>query len=386
MRRFRRRLIILLVIVAAAVLAAQHYAAPTARRLLLKEIKRTTGLTPSVGAVRLAVWRGAATAHDVVLANLHPFREPTLLRARAVTVNVALLPLLSKRIVVQKVTLRGAELTVERNRQGRTNLQVLMERLGGGRGPSVRAPVRVNKIALADSTIRYIDHAAGSPPARLVVEDVQALITNIDPSNTDDPLATSFRAQGAIATPRRGRLLAEGRTNPFHRSVNFDLKLTIEGLDLPALQRLYPPSPVVFRDGLAFLTTSATCRNYRLNAHNRLVLYNLDLRPRGPSPVVAGLPLTTVVAFLEREDRIDLEFRVTGDVRNPQAHLRPAVERLIAKAMRDKILAGPEAILRAGKTGTQVGAKALQVGKKTGGVMLEGAKRVGGWLKGLFGR
>jgi len=101
LRRFRR-LVVLLILIAAVVLAVEYVAAPTARRILLEEIKRETGLTPKVMSVSLSLWRGAATAHDVVLANLPPFREPTLLQARSITVNLALLPLLSRKVVVQK--------------------------------------------------------------------------------------------------------------------------------------------------------------------------------------------------------------------------------------------------------------------------------------------
>lgn len=384
MRRFRR-LVVLLILIAAVVLAVEYAAAPTARRILVEKIKRDTGLTPQVSSVGLSLWRGAATAYDVVLPNFPPFREPTLLQARTITVNLALLPLLSKKVVVQKITLKEAVLTVERNRRGKTNLQAFLKRIEANRGPATRSPIIVDKLVWADSTFRFIDHTAGSPPARLVLEEVQFLARDIDSTRTDDPLPSRFSAQAAIATPRRGRLSMKGRANLFHPLANFDLNLTLESLDLPALQRLYPASPVVFRDGLAYLSTSATCRNYRLNAQNRLVLHRLDFWPRGQDLRVAGLPLQTVVAFLERGESIELEFLVTGDVRNPKAHL-PAVEGLIAKAMRDKILAGSEAILQAGKAGATAGGKALKVGKKAGGAVLEGVKRLGSGLKKLFGR
>ena len=76
---------------------------------------------------------------------------------------------------------------------------------------------------------------------------------------------------------------------------------------------------------------------------------------------------------------------MTGDVRNPKT-LLPTVEGLIAKAMRDKILTGAEAIFQAGKSGATAGGKTLMVGKKAGGAVLEGVKRLGGGLKKLIGR
>ncbi|MFQ5893550.1 MAG: hypothetical protein ACE5H5_04475 [Nitrospinota bacterium] len=384
--RLPRRLVVWLILIAAVVLVVEYAAAPRAKRLVVEEVERATGLALDVRAVSLSIWRGAATAYDVVVPNPPPFREPTLLRARALTVNLALMPLLARRVVVQKIGLRKAYLTVERNRQGRTNVQALLERPGLKALLARHPSLRVKKVVLADSTLRLIDHAAGVPPARLVLEETQAVVTNLDRARTDDPLASRFRAQAAIATPRRGRLFLVGRTNLFHPSVNFDLRLTAESLDLPVLQRLHPARPVVFLDGLAFLTTEATCRNNRLTAHNRLLLYKLDFRPRGEELRVAGLPPQTVVALLEQEDRIELEFEVTGDVRNPRVDLRPAVERLVAKALHDKVLAGPRVILQAGKTGAKASAKALQTGKEAGGVALEGAKRFGSGLKKLFSR
>ena len=391
-KRARRRLIprrplVILLVVAALVVAGEYAAAPTARRYLLAEMERATGLSPSVARVSLSLWRGAATAHDVEVPNPKPFREPILLRARSVTVNLALLPLFYRQVVVQKIALRGAEIVVERNRRGYTNVQAFVERLKARRGKTSRGgPIRVDKLSLADSTVLYIDNSSGPYPAKVRLEDVQVVVRDIDSARAFDPLYTRFNAEAAVATPRRGRLVAEGRTNPFNPSVNFDLRLTFEGLDLPVLQRLYPASPVVILEGLADLYTSATCRSYRLSARNRLVLHRLNFRPRGQASQVAGLPIQTVLAFLQKEDRIELEFDVTGDVRNPRANLQPAVERFIARALQHKILGAPEEIVRAGKKGVSASTKALEAGKKAGGVLVEGAKRLGSGLKRLFGR
>jgi uncharacterized protein involved in outer membrane biogenesis len=386
MRRYRW-LIILFVLIAACIVAAGYAIAPTAKRVLVSQVEQTTGLRPSVERVGVSVWRGTATAYDVVLPNPKPFREPTLVNARSITVNVALLPLLSRRVIVQQITLLGAELTVERNRQGRSNLQALQERLQSQKKPGGEAPpVRVDKVIFEDSTVRFIDYGAPSPPAKLVVKDIKATLRNIDSARAKELLPSPFSAQGVIDTPRPGRLVAKGRTNPFVPLANFDLQLTLQRLDLPALQSLSPPQSVVILEGLSDLTTSATSRQYNLNAHNRLVLNNLDLKPKGRGGQVAGLPLSTVVDFLQREDIVELEFDVTGDVRNPKANLHPAVERLVAKALKDRILSSPKTLLEAGKIGTGTGAKPLETSKKVGEAGVEGVKRLGSGLKKLFGR
>ncbi len=392
MRRYRW-LIILLVLIGTVVVVAGYAAAPTAKRVLVARVEQATGSTPSVKSVSLSILRGSATAYDVMLPNLQPFKEPNLIKARSVTVNISLLPLLSKRVVVQSISLRGAELTVERNRQGRTNLQALQERVAARAEPK-EAPtepaeptqLRVDRITLTDSTVRFVDHAGPSSPTILVLKDIHASVRDIDSTRAGEALPSPFTLQATVDTPRPGRIRAEGRTNPFGPIANFDLKLTMNQLDLPVLQELYPLRAVVLKEGLADLTSSATCRDHKLNAHNQLVLHNLDLKPRSRAAQVAGLPVTQVVTFLQKEKDIKLEFDVTGDVRNPKANLQPVVERLVADALRDKILSSPTALLEAGKKATGTGVGALEMGKKAGEKGLDGVKQLGGGLKKLFGR
>jgi hypothetical protein len=381
-----RRLLLLLILVAAAVAAVDYAAAPTAKKYLLAEAERATGLKPSVGRVSLSLWRGSATAHDVVLPNPKPFRAPTILEARSVTVNVALLPLLKKSIVVQKLSLRGATITVERDARERTNLDAIRERLQARNGAKGRHRLRVDKFTLADSTIWYLDRDNGEETKSLALEDVEALVRDIDPARAGDPLPSRFSVDAAVATPRRGRLVAEGRTNPFQPAANFDLTLTLEGLDLPVLQRLYPASPVVIREGLADLYTSAVCRKYLLEARNRLVLHRLDFQPRGQASQVAGLPIQTVLAFLQREDRVDLTFDVTGDVRDPKADLKPAVERYVARALRDRVLGAPEKLYEAGQKSISVSVRVVKAGRRAGEVAVEKAKSLKEGLRQLIGR
>jgi uncharacterized protein involved in outer membrane biogenesis len=392
MRRYRWA-IIAFIVLAAVLMAAGYAAAPTAKRMMIAKVESATGLTPSVGSVSLSLWRGVATAHNVVLPNVKPYREPTLLRARRVSVSMALLPLLSKRVEVSRVAVKDAEVTLERDRQGRTNLQALQERVAARARPKEAptepaepTPLRVDRVTFTDSAVRFVDHTGPSAPTTLVLKDIRASVRDIDSTRAGEVLPSPFNLQATVDTPRQGRIRAEGRTNPFGPLANFDLKLTMEQLDLPVLQELHPERALVVKEGLADLTSSATCRDYQLNAHNQLALHNLDVKPRKRTSQVAGLPATQVVAFLQREKDIELEFDVTGDVRNPKANLQPVVEELMAKAIRDQVLSAAQALIEARVKAPGAGAKTLEGGKKVDETGVEGTKKLGSGLKKLFGQ
>lgn len=385
MRRYRR--LILFSLLAVALLVGAEYAlAPTAKRRLVKEIERATGVRPSVGTVSLSLWRGSATVRDLVVPNPKPFLEPILIEASSVTVNLALAPLLSRELVVQKVALKRARVTLERDFQGQTNIDTILGRFSGSPGAAKGTPVRVDKVSLTDSSLLLVDHTLKSPPERLLLEDVEAEVRDIDTSRPYDTLHTSFEAKAVIATPHRGRLLAHGRTNPFSPDVNFEMELTLEGLDLPLLQHFYPASPVVFRDGTADLYSSAVCRHYRLDSRNRLVLHNLYFLPKGQALEVVGLPVQTVLAYLQREEKVELAFSLSGDVRHPKADLKPAMERLVAQALRGRVLGTTKELVDGGWKGIGTQEKVISTSKRVGEVVVEGARKLVSAVKSLFGR
>jgi hypothetical protein len=144
------------------------------------------GVPVSVGRVDLdlASWlvlRPTISLGDVAIGNPPGFRGQYLLTAGRVSVRVALIPLLSRRIEMRSIVMEAPRIAVESDAHGGTNVEAFLKRLsaprplgGGFRGPAgidefrisggqariVGAPVRIDAI---DLRVRNLAKGAACP-------------------------------------------------------------------------------------------------------------------------------------------------------------------------------------------------------------------------------
>ncbi len=143
-----------------------------------RQLTRTTGRPCSIGGdLRLSLfpWVGLAFS-DLHVGSPPGFAEKDLLNVKSFDVKVRLVPLLSKDVQIQRFVLDGIKVVLEKNKQGRGNWE------GIGKGPEEAVPepaektskekepqealpikaLTVGEFAIANSSIRFIDHASGT--------------------------------------------------------------------------------------------------------------------------------------------------------------------------------------------------------------------------------
>ena len=140
-------------------------------------VRRATGRELTIGGTLGVAWSlsPSVTADDVTLANPPEFSRPAMAHVRRVEVQVALWPLLSRRIEVRRVALIGPDVLLERDAAGRPNWQFAPPEAPAGNGPpqpsaTPRMPVTVDVVEVRDGRVAWqpADGAA-------VVLDVPAL-------------------------------------------------------------------------------------------------------------------------------------------------------------------------------------------------------------------
>jgi len=129
-------------------------------------VRRATGRELTIGGplhLRLALAPTVA-AEDVALANLPGGSRPRMLTLRRVEASVALLPLLSGRVVIDSLTLVGPDLLLERDAAGRGNWQFTPASAGGAAtggaaspAPAPNAPASPAKETVAIRSVRLQD-------------------------------------------------------------------------------------------------------------------------------------------------------------------------------------------------------------------------------------
>jgi uncharacterized protein involved in outer membrane biogenesis len=142
------------------------------RPLLAERVKAATGRDFAIaGRLDLALsLTPSLTVSDVRFANPPGFSRPNMATIAKLEAQIALWPLLSRRVEIQRFTLSGADILVETNSQGRGNWI-----FDGGNAPAAPASeagrslnLAVGAVTIRDSTIAYRD-VRGGAEQRLVL-------------------------------------------------------------------------------------------------------------------------------------------------------------------------------------------------------------------------
>jgi AsmA protein len=135
--------------------------------------------------VQWFLFRPAVTIQELSVGNPEGFSEQPLLRADGVSAQVALLPLLSRRMEIRSFTLNQPHLVVERNAQGRTNVESLLEQMSKSEEPPAPenagpaeggTELSIESLQLNSGTIEYLGAGEAEAPVRL--RDINLSLTN----------------------------------------------------------------------------------------------------------------------------------------------------------------------------------------------------------------
>lgn len=171
-------------VLAAAVLLAPHFIdLRTMVAPALQAAKESTGRDIRIGDIGLSLLPGpTATVTDLRVANIQGAAEPDMLRAKAVEVSVALLPLLSRRVEVRRVTIVEPVVTIETLKDGRSSLDFPQAKQGGSGGGM---DIALQAMAIRNGALVLRDAAGG-----------QRRIDQINASGSADSLAGPVAAKG----------------------------------------------------------------------------------------------------------------------------------------------------------------------------------------------
>lgn len=252
---------------------------------------------------------------------------PDQLRAERVLVVPSLADLLGARVVLSRIRVEGAYLSLLRTRDGR--LRVLPgltegrnKEEGGGReetdGAASGTPVSVGSIELVDGAVEFFDASVRQPALKIRLEQLQA---RLDELHLPDLGGRSrLQLDGVLKGQRQdGRLQLEGEVELASRES--DLKLRLQGVDLTALQPyLIKAAETGVRRGSLDLEVHSVVRQGRLRGPGTLTLQDLELAPGGNA--FMGMPRQAVVAMMQdRSGRISVQFVLEGDINDPRFSL-----------------------------------------------------------------
>lgn len=312
-----------------------------------------------------------------------PTRET--LRAERVSIVPSLSSLLTGEVKVGSITVVRPYLSALRTRDGKLIvLPSLLSRSAGPQAPSGArsgAPARtvtISRVTLRDGVVEFFDATVAQPPLKIRLEQIQATVRDIVAPTL--PGKTRFDVTGVLkGVQRDGQAAVSGWAEV--PSKDSSVRMVLESVDLVALQPyLGRAAETRVNKGVLDLNLDSQVSRGRLHAPGRLLISDLELAAaHGSLDTFMGIDRNALVTYLKtKDDKIEVDFVITGDLENPQFSLNEFFAKQVTSALTETI--GPlaaevlkqKALEEAGKAGG-----AGESGKTTEGVLKE--------LKGLFG-
>ncbi len=300
------------------------------------------------------------------------------LRAERVRIVPSLRSLLSERIRLRSITVVKPYLSAWRTRDGRLRVvpSLLTEPTAreAAAGPPARA-VTISRVTLQEGVVELFDATVGPSPLKIRLEQIQATVRDVvAPALTGK---SQFDLTGVVkGIQRDGRASISGWAEL--RSKDSSVTAQLRSVDLVALQPyLTGAAETRVQKGALDLDLHSEVRKNGLRAPGRLVISDLEFAPaRGAADTFMGVPRAAVVTFLKNKDnRIEVNFVIEGDVNNPRFALNEAFATRIASSLAENL----------GVSIREVAEGVGGLGQKGVEAAGEAAKGVGGTLQQLLG-
>jgi hypothetical protein len=232
--------------------------------------------------IRFQIFSGlSADAESVVVHNEPGWETPTFLTADRVSVKLAFWPFLSRRIEVRRIVVEGATATIERNPQGKLNVDGIVP---AGTSPDAFVSIRVSDVVVAGARIRFVDRKVA--PGSAVTTTFDAIEGRIAGISALSP--TYVEVSGRLLTDTERNVVFKGMVGPPKPGGSaietpFDAKLSARGLALARLGHYLGP----WREDPGALTLEMTAKGTLLGALK--FAGSLAFAPRGGGiPAVDG--------------------------------------------------------------------------------------------------
>ena len=288
-----------------------------------------------IGAMRLQILSGlGAGVEHLVVHNKGGFASPALLSAEHASVKVAFWPLLSRRVEVRRLELRDVTVTVERNAEGKLNVDDFLsagQRESGPASQTAATVLLVSRIDLDGGRAEFVDgRAAPGAPATLSLDDLTARLHDIGAA-----APARFDVAGRFLADRGRNVSVQGTLGPPPPSgpvgdAPLDARFSAKDL---ALARLSPWIAAFRENDPGTLSIDATAKGKLLGALE--IAGKISLEPSAASkarmPSVDGTvgltldwPRGTLVIGRSLFDVAELPLALEGRV--DRIHETPAVD------------------------------------------------------------
>lgn len=299
------------------------------------EIQAEYGLDMSIENASVNLLHRRAELEGFSVRNLDGFQEPSLLTVDHCKIYFELISLFKRKPIIKSVKSSGMKLTVERNEQGRINIQELTDNLKSAKTPGKKPlEARIEELPLEEQVPLAIAGSAGQSPMQIRRLATEGTVTYIDSRlGLNLPLALRLTGSDLFVPPAEGQpdslLVLRGAHADNPDAFVIDLNAIVEPLvdtDNPSFNASGSISAIDaallgdiltkndMESGPFSIKPSITCQQSRLKGSQvELVLNDLKYRDVALGQTALNLPLS-------------------GTLRDPVVDLTAALQSLFEKS------------------------------------------------------
>lgn len=298
------------------------------------------------------------------------------LHADRVKIVPSLRSLLTNHIQIASITVENPYLSVVRV-PGR--LVMLPSLPGTGRRKATNSnddrDIAVSQILLENGILEIFDTTVSQPPLKIRLEEINAIVRDVAPVNLQDRTRFELTAL-AKGNTRDGKVKVSGWVGAAGRDSSSS-HILLENVDLVSLQPyIVKKGDTRVSKGTLDLNLKSEVRSNQLEGIGKMILRDLELAPsQNYLATFMGLPRSAVISFLKDHDNaINVEFTLSGDIRNPNFSLNETLATRVAAGMAGQLGVSIQGVAEGLET---LGRKGLEGATGT-------AKAIGSAFKGLF--
>ena len=308
---------ILVVLVCAYFLVKSVLLPETIRVIIIPRLEEIVKQTISYSEVAVSPG-GIITLKDISIGDGQPREQGLLVKARDIMLHCRILPLLSKKIIIEQITLREPYFRLVRNESGQFNFAASAEPHpeGAKNNTTDSAHVKsepalslnIRSLAFRNGTLTFTDHFKRSPqPLETMVKDINGSFSDISPVS---PFALNMTAEIVSRSPSALRLKAT--IDPLRKVVTSDVKLT--PFEISGFAPYFPPLPFTMSKGYCSLDLTVVInRALDFSSRGLLRLADVDIATDDATDSIIPDALAEIIRRGEISIDHDLSYRAGDD-------------------------------------------------------------------------
>ena len=339
MRTVKIALIIILILVGLIFIVGKNIAENSIKTNLQKNM----GPGFSIEKIRLKL--SSISGSNATLVD--PQSNEKLLHIGEMRLYPVLSSLFKKTVMITKIEINKPEIYIYKTPKGKVVGPWMPE---GGMKKEEKAPpkktIAINGIQINNGTLNFSDNAIQNPPSQVSFSNISSHINNLQIPSVSDK--STIDLKGVISGG--GEISLGGWVDMKLR--NTDVSINIKDADIKTFDPyITSTTPVIVNSGKAYLTSKIVVQDNKLSMPGTLEILNLQTRadPNRKSEILN----TKMDSLLNQDrDKITVEFRVNGDLNNPDFDFTKALTLALNQSIGDTL-------------GGKVKEGAVQKGKKS---------------------